>query len=261
MAGKARAGCPIRNVQATLDCLTSNGFRVAVYEEAADTDAAAGAGASAGPKSRLKNRMLAQIVSCASPTYLYDLVLAGNADALVTSPASRPHVGILESAAGYSVVEVSTEERSVRISERLTAEAVACRLAAFPPADPLLYVPSSRKKVTALPFLPSRSDSASEGPGSRLRLKVLPAALVEEPSPGVSDLERARRTIVRALLQIMEWGEDHNAVKADDFVLVASCSTTSCNSAVGTQTNPLYVETATQLGLMNDKTIPPLVSY
>jgi hypothetical protein len=257
MAGKARAGCPIRNVQATLDCLTANGFRVAVYEETADTDAAAGA----GPKARLKNRMLAQIVSCASPTYLYDLVLAGNADALVTSPASRPYVGILESAAGYSLVEVSTEERSVRISERLTAEAVACRLAAFPPADPLLYVPLSREKRTALPFLPSRSSSASDGPGSRLFLKVLPAALVEEPSPGVSDVERARRTIVGALLQMMEQREDDNAVKVDDYVLVASSSTTFCNSAVGTQTNPLYVETATQLGLMNDKTIPPLVSY
>lgn len=50
MAGKARAGCPIRNVQATLDCLTSQGFRVAVYEEAADTDASAGFGASGGSK-------------------------------------------------------------------------------------------------------------------------------------------------------------------------------------------------------------------
>ena len=74
MAGKARAGCPVRNVQATLDCLTSNGFRVAVYEEAVDTDANSGA----TRKSRLKNRMLAQLVSTASPTYLYDLVLSSD---------------------------------------------------------------------------------------------------------------------------------------------------------------------------------------
>ena len=33
MAGKARAGCPWRNVQSTLDGLTGVGFRVAVYEE------------------------------------------------------------------------------------------------------------------------------------------------------------------------------------------------------------------------------------
>ena len=259
MAGKARAGCPVRNVQTTLDCLTSIGFRVAVYEEAADTDAAMGAGASAGTKSRLKNRMLAQIVSSASPTYLYDLVLAGNADALVSTPASRPFMGILKSAAGYTLVEVSMEERSVRISERLTAEAVACHLAAYPPADPLIYVPLSATttsgKMTALPFLPSRSDSASDGPGSRLRLKVLPASLVEEPAPGVSDVERAWRTIVGALLQMMEHG-DENSVEVNGFSLVAS----PVDGMRGTQTNPLHVETASQLGLMNDKTIPPLVS-
>lgn len=262
MAGKARAGCPVRNVQATLDCLTSKGFRVAVYEEAADTDS--GSGASAGTKSRLKNRMLAQVVSPASPTYLYDLVLAGNADALGTSPASRQYVGILELAAGYTLVQVNTEEQSVRISERLTAEAVACHLAAYPPADPLIYVPSSGKdsSVRALPFLPSRSDSASDGPGSRLRLKVLSASLIEEASPGVSDVERARRTVVGALLQMMERNEDDDEsfAKVDDFVLVASSSATASNLD-GTQTNPLYVETATQLGLMIDKTIPPLVSY
>jgi len=33
MAGKARAGCPWKNVQSTLDMLTKAGFRVAVYEE------------------------------------------------------------------------------------------------------------------------------------------------------------------------------------------------------------------------------------
>ena len=32
MTGKAKAGCPIRSVQATLDCLTAAGFRVAFYE-------------------------------------------------------------------------------------------------------------------------------------------------------------------------------------------------------------------------------------
>ena len=61
MAGKARAGCPLKNIQATLDCLTSAGFRIAMYEEAADTDASVGKGASAGSKSRIKERMLAQL--------------------------------------------------------------------------------------------------------------------------------------------------------------------------------------------------------
>ena len=33
MAGRARAGCPVANLQATADCLTSAGLTVAVYEE------------------------------------------------------------------------------------------------------------------------------------------------------------------------------------------------------------------------------------
>ena len=66
MAGKARAGCPIKNVRATLDALTSANYHVAVVEEASDTDSAAGTGS----KTRLKTRMLGQIVSPANPTYL-----------------------------------------------------------------------------------------------------------------------------------------------------------------------------------------------
>jgi len=53
MGDKARAGCPAKNIQATLDCLTNRGFGVAVYEEASDTDSSTGKGASGGSKSRL----------------------------------------------------------------------------------------------------------------------------------------------------------------------------------------------------------------
>lgn len=263
MAGKARAGCPIRNIQATLDCLTARGFRVAVYEEASDTDASPATGKTgASPRSRLKSRMLAQIVSTASPTYLYDLILQGNADTLVTSPPSRPHVGIISTAAGYTFVEVSTEERSVQVLERLTAEAVACRLTAYPPADPLIFVPptsaGSNDASRNLPFLPSRSDAAREGVGSRLRTRVVPPSLLQEPQAGLCEMERARNIVVGSLLQLIEREYDSkSSVSVDDFVLVSS----TVQDGSATYTNPLYVETATQLGLMHDKTIPPLVEY
>jgi hypothetical protein len=39
MAGKAKAGCPIKNIQGTLDGLTSAGLTVAVYEELNDVNA------------------------------------------------------------------------------------------------------------------------------------------------------------------------------------------------------------------------------
>ena len=272
MAGKAKAGCPIRNVQATLDCLTSQGFRVAVYEEGTDTDALTGTGATGGAKSRIKNRFLAQIVSAASPTYLYDLVLLGNADTLVTAPPSRPYVGVLSLSTGYTLVEVSTEERSVRVSERLTAEAVACRLAAYPPADPLLYVPSPVEYKSmdsgslSLPFLPSRRESSSTVGASRFRTRIIPPALVPEPRSGLSDVDRAKNVIVSTLLQAVERREDdtprqqQKRATVDDFTLVLpQVNASSTNNEVWTQ--PLYVETATQLGLMNDPAIPNLVSY
>ena len=280
MAGKARAGCPIKNIQATLDCLTTSGFRVAVYEEATDTDASAGGGASAGSKSRLKQRMLAQIVSSASPTYLYDLIL-GNGDTLVTSPAARPHVGIISESSGYTIVEVSSEERTVRVSERRTAEAVSCALAAYPPADPLFYVPSPAEETTTsgaissgldrLPFLPSRSDPSNMGPGSRYRVKILPSALLEDPSSRLSDVDRAKKCIVSALLQISEFNDMHGSSSAvglhekrvthEDFVLVESSEAASQSENTRCALAPLYAETATQLGLMSDPTIPNLVSY
>lgn len=267
MAGKAKAGCPIRNVQATLDCLTRQGFRVAVYEEATDTDSSRGTAASGGSKSRIKNRFLAQIVSAASPTYLYDLVLLGNADLLGSTPPSRPYVGILSLDAGYTLVEVSVEEQSVRVMERMTAEAVACRLAAYPPADPLIYVPSmaeqqSNKLVASLPFLPSRLDYAETGPGARLRTQVVPPTLVEGIDVARSSLERAKNIILSALFKLTQIDDmaslDKQAARMNDFTLVNPAISSGCSKV--TFTHSLHKETATQLGLMGDKAIPSLVA-
>lgn len=278
MAGKCKAGCPHRNVQATLDGLTQQGFSVAVYEEVADT--------STTNKKQLKTRLLTQIVSPASPTYLYDnWLLWGEDRSLDGLPPSRPCVGIVSTASGYTVVEVSMEERSVRLSERLTPEAVACRLAAYPPADPLLFVPSpseyqqyQQQTTLALPFLPTTKSTLgttgdstlfeSSLAGFRIRTKILPPALVQQPTPGMTDTDRYVRTIVETLLQMTEQKEhseedpsvhhksNGRRATVDDFQ-----SSFLSQSTATTQTNPLYVETATQLGLLNDKTIPSLVSY
>jgi hypothetical protein len=254
MGGKAKAGCPVRNVQATLDCLTEKGFRVEVYEETVDTDSSTGAGASAGAKSRLKTRMWAQTVSSATPTYMYNLQLE-NADVLGTAPAARPYMGVIATSAGYTVVEVSMEERTARVSERLTAEAVACRLSASPAADPLIYVPlQSERDAVQLPFLPSRTDASREGPGCRLRTRILSPSTIESPRAGVSDVERARNIIVGCLMQGIEHPDGNDSrLSVKDFMVVSSTSEGGLN--------PLYAETATQLGLMDDKTIPDLISY
>ena len=266
MAGKAKAGCPIRNVQATLDGLTSRGFRVAVYEEALDTDASKGPAASGGAKSRIKNRFLAQIVSAASPTYLYDLVLLGNMDLLGTAPPSRPYVGVLSQESGYTLVEISVEEQSVRVSDRMTAEAVACRMSAYPPADPLIYIPSmaeyTNSKLSSPPFLPSRMDYIDNGPGARLRTHIVSPSLVEMDTDK-SDLERAKSIVLSELLRLTEGDETDNLQRrttVNDFTLV-NPGTADDISSGPTVTHSLHRETATQLGLMNDKAIPSLVTY
>lgn len=290
MGGKVKAGCPYRNIQSTLDGLTQHGFSVAVFEETGQvTSGKEGA-------SKLKDRILTQIVSPASPTYLYDDWLlegntatssGGNHQSLEGLPPSRPCVGVIHTAAGYNMVEVSLEERSVQYSERLTAEAVACRLAAYPPADPLLYIPTpfeqkeaSSKGSTPIPsFLPnprSRLRSNNEGNGIvesylggfRVRTQVILPDLVPKADADRSDSDRYVIIIVEAFLDLVE--RQHSIEENDDSGFgqgvrrQRSKSSTADDFNVAmtsTSTNPLYVETATQLGLMNDKTIPSLIQY
>jgi hypothetical protein len=326
MGGKARAGCPIMNVQATLDLLTKKGFRVAVYEEEQQQPLhkrkSNGSGGGGGG-SKLKTRYLAQVVSSANPTYMHGLVLNSD-DGDVSSSASSPgrsYVGVIETNAGYTLVEVSAEERTVMVSERLTSEAVACRLVAYPPADPLFYVPpystesfgsgGRRRRLDRLPFLPWRhqqpqnflasygsqdGDGGDYGNVGKMRVKTLPPSLVVTPKPGVSDVERAKQTIVSAFLRLEDgyhrWsvnGEEtsddyltfsssvsvknrnRRAVTHEDFAIVSASSSvfghvdtdsseTGNSSIAVATTRPLHLETATQLGLMFDPALPPLIS-
>ncbi len=60
MGGKCKAGMPVKNIQATLDNLTSVGLSVAIYEEITDVDS------DKGPSkitTKIKHRALTQIVS------------------------------------------------------------------------------------------------------------------------------------------------------------------------------------------------------
>ena len=262
MANKCRAGCPWRNVQSTLDGLTNVGYRVAVYEEwngvgdmpgssddvSSDGEETNNKSRKSGSSSKLKTRYLAQVVSSANPTYMHGLVLDddsgaasddvpssaqySNGDLSTLSSPGRSYVGVIETNAGYTVVEVSAEERTVVVSERLTAEAVSCRLVAYPPADPLFYVPpysedvvgggGRKRRLDRLPFLPWRQQSSPTslpfatqryssrggvGMMGKVRVKTLPPALVVSPRKGLTDVERAKQTIVSAFLRLED---DHS---------------------------------------------------
>eukprot|EP00980_Cylindrotheca_fusiformis_P013449 scaffold3437_cov113-Cylindrotheca_fusiformis.AAC.16 len=268
MAGKARAGCPYRNIQATLNGLTQQGFSVAVFEEMGTV-----------ANNKIKSRFLSQIVSPASPTYLYDNWLLGGGEndpqhgSLEGLPPSRPCMGIVQTAAGYSLVEVSLEERCVQYSERLTPEAVACRLAAYPPADPLIYIPSqadaTSSSLSSLPFLPNAKVPAgldgsetvveSSMGGFRIKKEIIPPQLIQKPSEGTSDADRHINAIVQKVIDLNEahfdrpTGQDAPTRRptVDDFLI----------SMPRTATNPLYYETASQLGLLKTPSIPQLTNF
>ena len=190
------------------------------------------------------------------------------------SPSARPHVGIIATAkTGYTIVEICSEERIVRVRERVTAEAVACQLASNPPADPLFYVPSKAEEMSNkqdVSFLPSRSDLANVGPGSRFSVKKLPPSLyLPDPVEGISSVQRAKDCILSNLLKDTDaynlddditddsiLKTESRKLRLDDFTLVVSPAFSDDNYSLA---QPLHLETATQLGLMSDPSIPSLV--
>jgi hypothetical protein len=272
--------------------LTQHGFSIAVYEEA--TTAAKNSqnkGSSIAKKgtnsnNKLKRRIFAQQVTPANPTYMYDLCLGEDTlDVLSSQVEARPHVGIVHSAsAGYTMVEILWEERLVRVSERLPAEAVSCRLSAYPPVEPLFYIPTltdlERKKSStstsssSLPFLPSPDRPISSGTiyasssnnNNKIRVQWLPPFLLSEEVQDVSEVERCKNVFVNELLRTFrstpgdnEDEQTSESVSAADFTLSLTSSTPSSSNSITTM--PLHKETAIQLGLLGNPVIPNLVSY
>ena len=257
MGGRAKAGCPKYNIQATLNDLTNANFRVVVFEEGSDTNVGN------AKLSKLKNRFLSQIVTPAEPMYLYNFCMNENgAEILSCSTLSRPYVGVVSTQAGYTVVEVSMEERTVKVSERMTSEAVTCRLSTFPPVDPLFYVPSENEATR-----PSSSPTPSFVPvgvsycATPLRIHRISPSLVQREGGGVMDTNRAKNIILKELLR-------ETQVKDEDFSDGGKVGRTrisvkdfkSVESSDEKSMQPLYLETATQLGLTNDPAIPPIVA-
>eukprot|EP01036_Dinobryon_divergens_P029331 gene29331-38410_t len=135
MGNKCKAGCPVRNIQATLDSLTSVGLSVAVYEEIADIDNGRGRASTTVVKS--KERELYQIVSPAFSLYTNNLCLRPDD---IAFQESQPAVGILHTAAsGFTLCEVYLDEKKYIVSSRLTEEAVRSLLAMTGFIEPLYF--------------------------------------------------------------------------------------------------------------------------
>jgi MutS domain I len=115
MGGKPKAGCPIQNVQATLDGLTNQGFSAAVYEESPESES------SSGVKSKIKTRGLSQIVFPGAKMYTHDLSMRPDN---IDFPENHPVVGIMKTVDGYTIVQIYLDEQTMDISQRLTLETV-----------------------------------------------------------------------------------------------------------------------------------------
>lgn len=147
MGGRARAGCPVQNVQAALDGLVSAGLVVAVHEERLPVTSTMGRRRPAkkhqasvkevvrSSSSSLKERYLSQVVSPSQPLYLHDLCLRGSEvgegsmgrsgggdQADVRVDGGRPFVGLLRNAHGYSLSLTYSAARTSRVFGRLTLE-------------------------------------------------------------------------------------------------------------------------------------------
>lgn len=264
MAGKAKAGCPKVNVHATLADLTNANFQIAVFEELPSV--------SKGDKKKqaMKDRFLTQIVTPAQPTYIFNNCMStAGAEDLSRVHVARPYIGVISTQAGYTVVEVSMEEHTARISERMTSEAVACLISTSAPVDPLLYVPSesevsSGHSPASQPrFVPTHR-GLSRG-ASQLRIHRINPTVVQQEGDGISHIDRAKNVILSELLRIIKINDDdfdvaatvgREKLSAEDFTVLKQSNNER-------SVHPLYLETATQLGLMDDRerAIPSIVSH
>ena len=206
MAQKARAGCPIPNVQQTLNGLTSAGFAVNVYEEHPHE-------LMGGTK--LKKRFLSQVVTPASPTYLHEACM-GRVDLEYAEPP--PVAGVCGTASGYTLVLLHLDSRVWRVHRHLSEAALRSHLAAREVAPPLYAhdVPAS------LRFLPTERRAVRAGAAGFAETVLADAC-------------------------------DQMQLSPRDFRLVAGHG-----GGADAAPQPLYLSSATQLGVLPQPGIPDL---
>lgn len=258
MGGKARAGCPIKNVQQTLDGLTAAGLSVAVFEE---VDAPSAHRAATGARGGIKQRFLSQVVTPGAATYVYQSALRRED---IEYRDSRLYLGILISAGGatssssiddtrggqqgdgsfsYTVYEVSVDSRFVRVSERLTEDAALC------------LIDASGATAGDGSVFYARVGGAS--PPKRTRRMLLSTWV--EGSTRLRGAESNADAFLPEMLQHLS--EDLQAPdigKLDSFRFIDGHQ--QCEDG-RVQPRPLYSPTAQQLGLLPSPQVPDLVAH
>lgn len=228
MGNKCKAGCPVKNVQQTLDSLTSAGLSVAVYEEIADIDIkATPTTAASSAKMKMKTRGLTQIVSPASSTYIYDLCLR-NDD--IEFRDNRPLVGIMKTIQGYLLCQVYLDEQSVSISERLTEEAIRTMLANTGVIDPI--------------FVQDLSADLQHFLQEHQHHQIINMKSYDE--------KQFPTQVLQKISQLLE-------VNCENFRVVNQYE--QATTSQQTRARPIYTSTALQVGLLPNDNVPNLIPY
>jgi hypothetical protein len=233
MANKAKAGCPLRNVQQTLDGLTAAGLSAAVYEEVSEIAAVKVSSSAAVGKPKIKHRILTQIVSPASTTYAYDLCLRSES---IDYKENKPIVAIMQTVSGYSLYEIWLDEKRIALSQRLTLEAVRTMVEQFGHVEPA-YVFDSSSSV--------RSSSSSKRSG--VSLATLPFLSSVETIEGVPDEKACVEQVLRRISRRFE-------VDTNEFRWQQTSSSID-------RPRSIYTSTALQIGLFENPNVPDLVPH
>ena len=228
MGRRCRAGCPVSNVQATLDALTDAGLTVAVYEEVAPANTAE------GKYHKLKQRALAQVVSPASPTYMYQACMSRHAIPYAEPP---PYLGVAVGARGATAVVVHVDARSYRVHERLSYAALQSLLASRRFAPPLLV-------------------SGLVAGTEDFRVPNLPTTLSGPMAGLAGPIERSTlssRSLAQFPDAVVAFAADQAQVHLDEFRKLPTAP-----AGLDAAPRPIYVSTATQIGLIPSAGIPDL---
>lgn len=198
--------------------LTEHGFSTCVYEEIAE------ANVSKGPvkKSKLKNRILTQIISPGMSTYTYDLCLKTDD---IDFRIGKPIIGIFSSNNGFTIIEIHLDERSVIVSERLTEESVRSMISTTGCIEPL-YINKDVNVEKDLCFL-------------------LPYS-IETLSFTSFDSNQLSSQLLRHISKsLITFDYETFRFSKKDY---------------GSRPRPIYTSTALQIGLLQNENVPSLIS-
>lgn len=250
MGGAARAGCPVKNVQATLDSLTQAGLSVAVFEEVSIIDT--GRGSAASSKAKLKERVLSQIVSPASSTYIYNNMCLRSDD--IEFRENRPAIGILRTVNGYTLCQVHLDTAVLVISERLTEEGVRSLVASSGHIEPVYLQDCSPAELSFLTHTSSSGSSTGNSGGG--------GGHVFEKLNGYSETDFPDQ-VLRRLSRRMEIEVDNIRVcNRNQLAAIQPGRQSSQHQQRQQQAAPLmpiYTSTALQIGLIANDNVPDLV--